>query len=142
MAKGGKRPGAGRPKGALTKRTQDIAIKAISEGKTPLEVMLENMRHFQQAAISAESVLEGLSVEEISGESLSPEDQFKFLLAQVKKAADLRQMAHECARDAAPFMHPRLSAASVEHSGVVSLEQLVEAAAKTLDEVEAPKVTH
>lgn len=77
--------------------------------------MLDNMRHFQQVALDAEAMLEGLSVEEISGQKLKPEEQFKFLLAQVKKAAGLRQMAHECARDAAPFMHPKLNA--VSHTG-------------------------
>jgi hypothetical protein len=87
----------------------------LADGKTPLEVMLDNMRHFQQVALDAEAVLEGLTVEETSGQQVSPEDQFKALLAQVKKAAGLRQMAHECARDAAAYMHPRLTA--VAHTG-------------------------
>lgn len=115
MPRGGKREGAGRKKGALTVRTRQVAEQALAEGKTPLEVMLDNMRHFQQAALSAEAVIAGLSVEEIVGQTLSPEDQFKKLLADVKKAAGLRQMAHECARDAAAYMHPKLS--SVSHTG-------------------------
>lgn len=44
MARGGKREGAGRPPGSATKRTREIADRALSEGKTPLEVMLELMR--------------------------------------------------------------------------------------------------
>jgi len=44
MAKGGFRPGAGRPKGSKSKRSQAIAALAISKGKTPLEVMLKIMR--------------------------------------------------------------------------------------------------
>ncbi|NLS03609.1 hypothetical protein HGP14_09585 [Rhizobium sp. P32RR-XVIII] len=44
MARGGKRTGAGRPRGAATKRTREIADKASSEGLTPLEVMLTAMR--------------------------------------------------------------------------------------------------
>ena len=45
MARGGSRPGAGRPKGSLTKRTREIAERALSEGITPLDVMLMAMRH-------------------------------------------------------------------------------------------------
>jgi hypothetical protein len=42
--RGGKRPGAGRPKGSATKRTREIADAAMAEGLTPLEYMLEVMR--------------------------------------------------------------------------------------------------
>lgn len=44
MSRGGKREGAGRKRGALTKRTQDIAAKAAAEGETPLDYMLRVMR--------------------------------------------------------------------------------------------------
>lgn len=79
--------------------------------------MLDNMRHFQQVALDAEATLEGLTVAEFTGSVKvdTPEEQFKALLAQVKKTAGFRQMAQECARDAAPYMHPRLAA--VEHTG-------------------------
>ena len=43
MPKGGKRPGSGRPKGALTTRTREIAEKAFAAGITPLEMMLKAM---------------------------------------------------------------------------------------------------
>jgi hypothetical protein len=117
MARGGKREGAGRPSGALTQRTRDVAEKALATGKTPLEVMIDNMRHFQQVALDAEATLDGLSASEFSEQvspDASPEDQFKFLLAQVKKTAGFRQIAQECARDAAPYIHPKLS--SVAHT--------------------------
>lgn len=115
MSRGGKREGAGRKVGALTKRTRDVAERAMATGKSPLEVMLDNMRHFQQVALDAEAVIEGLAAEEIGGRDMNPEEQFKSLLAQVKKAAGLRQMAHECARDAAAYLHPKLTA--VTHTG-------------------------
>lgn len=118
MAHGGKRKGSGRKVSALTTRTRAIAERALTEGKTPLDVMLDNMRHFQQAALDAEATLEGLTAEEFAGASaapMTPEEQFKALLAQVKKTAGFRQIAQECARDAAPFVHPKLAA--VEHSG-------------------------
>lgn len=114
MPRGGKREGAGRKQGSLTVRTRETAERALAEGKSPLDVMLDNMTHFQNAALNAEAILEGLTAEEYSGRDLSPEEQFKLLLAEVKKAAGFRQMAHDCARDAAPFVHPRLAA--VEHT--------------------------
>lgn len=115
MPRGGKREGAGRKQGSLTVRTRKVAEQAAAEGKTPLEVMLENMVHFQKVAVSAEAVIESLSVEQAELDGSNPEVQFKKLLAEVKKAAGFRQMAHECARDAAPYMHPRLQ--SIAHTG-------------------------
>jgi len=44
MARGGKRDGAGRPSGAVTKRSREAAEKAASEGLTPLEFMLNVLR--------------------------------------------------------------------------------------------------
>lgn len=44
MARGGLRPGAGRPKGAASVKTRDIADNAAAEGITPLEFMLQIMR--------------------------------------------------------------------------------------------------
>lgn len=115
MARGGKRVGAGRKVGSPIKKTREVAIRAMAEGKTPLEVMLDNMRHFQQVALDAEAVLDGLSAEEIIGGGLmTPEEQFKLLLAKAKQAAGLREKAHECARDAAPFMHARLANVQME----------------------------
>lgn len=116
--RGGKREGAGRKPGALTKRTREVAEKAAASGMSPLEVMLDNMRHFQQVALDAEATLEGLTASEFSEQVQSdatPEEQFKFLLAQVKKTAGYRQMAHECAKDAAPYLHPKLN--TIAHTG-------------------------
>jgi hypothetical protein len=47
MPRGGKRPGSGRKPGSVTpatKRRQDVALKALTEGTTPLQVLLEAMR--------------------------------------------------------------------------------------------------
>lgn len=109
MPRGGKREGAGRKVGALTERTRETAERALAEGKNPLDVMLDNMRHFQQVALDAEAVIEAMSEDDAKSLGDTHETQFKALLAKVKQAAGLRQMAHECARDAAPFMHPKLS---------------------------------
>jgi hypothetical protein len=131
--RGGKRVGAGRKISALTTRTRHIAEQTAAQGDTPLEVMIENMRHFQRVAKDAEMTLEGLSATEFSLQvpaAASPEEQFKFLLAQVKKTAGFRQLAQDAARDAAPYVHPKL--ASVEHTGELKVTH--EMALAQLDE--------
>lgn len=75
MGRGGKRQGAGRKVGSATKRTREIADKALGEGLTPLEYML--------------TVLRDESAE--------------------------RSVRLSAAKDAAPYVHPRLAA--VEHTG-------------------------
>jgi len=120
MGRGGTRVGAGRKRGALTKRTREVAEKAAATGRSPLEVMLENMWHFQKVAEDAEAVISCMNEEQVASLGESHEEQFKSLLAKVKAAAGLRQMAHECARDAASYMHPKLSA--IQHSGELSLK--------------------
>lgn len=44
MARGGKREGAGRPAGAVTKRTREAADAAAKDGLTPLDYMLSILR--------------------------------------------------------------------------------------------------
>jgi hypothetical protein len=44
QTRGGKRPGAGRPKGAATRKTREIANQAAAEGLTPLDYMLSVLR--------------------------------------------------------------------------------------------------
>jgi hypothetical protein len=44
--RGGLRPGCGRPKGARTERTRAIAKQVALTGETPLEVMMQGMRHY------------------------------------------------------------------------------------------------
>jgi len=77
MARGGARKGAGRPKGAASKKSQAIAAIALHEGISPLEVMLRAMRDHATAG-------------------------------EWGKAAFI-------AKDAAPYVHPRLAA--IEHTG-------------------------
>lgn len=55
MAHGGKREGAGKPKGAVHKRNKQIAEKAIAGRMTPLEVMLDAMYDAQERGDKAEA---------------------------------------------------------------------------------------
>jgi hypothetical protein len=69
---GGKRNGAGRRRGAATKKTVEVATAAHERGVSPLQVMLDVMeRHYK-----------------------------------AKRYDEAARIAH----DAAPYMHPRLSA--------------------------------
>ena len=44
MPRGGSRKGAGRKPGAITKRTREAADRSVTEGLSPLDVMLRTMR--------------------------------------------------------------------------------------------------
>ena len=44
MPRGGKRPGAGRPQGALAKVTKEARERALKTGEAPLDYMLRVMR--------------------------------------------------------------------------------------------------
>ena len=78
--RGGVRPGAGRPKGATTKKTREIAEAALKGGVSPLEYMLKVMR----AAVPANA------------------DALTLVRA--------RELRFEAAKAAAPYIHPRLNA--------------------------------
>lgn len=76
---GGRRPGAGRKPGSANQKTRAIADRAMAEGISPLEVMLNIMR-----------------------------DQWKLYQQDTTNTA-VAQAAIAAARDCAAFVHPRLS---------------------------------
>lgn len=80
MARGGVRPNAGRKPGAATKRTREIADKAAADGVTPLDVMLGTMRAMWESANQGGVI-----------------------------NAEVAAQASAIAKDAAPYVHPRLS---------------------------------
>lgn len=88
MAKGGRRQGAGRPKGVANKTSREIARRAAEEGITPLEVMVRAMRARWASALAPDGSV-----------------------VDAKAAAEAAALA----KDAAPYMHPRLG--SIEHTG-------------------------
>lgn len=112
--RGGKRAGAGRPAGTANRRTREIANQAAAEGVTPLEVMLGNMRFFHTEA--------GELLQKIMAPDAADKDKavelFKALMATREKAED-------CARDAAPYIHPRLTATTIKGEGENGAIQLV-----------------
>lgn len=83
-SRGGARKGAGRKPGAANVKTREIADKAVQQGITPLEVMLEAMNSLRNAG-------------------------------ELEKAASV-------AKDAAPYLHAKLS--SVEMNATVKTKTL------------------
>lgn len=96
-SKGGKRAGAGRKTGSLTKRTRQIAEAVATQGITPLEVMMKVMHQLYEEASNVQE-------EELGDKALANEARIKLL-----------NMAATVGRHAAPYVHPRLSA--IEHTG-------------------------
>lgn len=107
MSHGGSRPGAGRKRGSLTKKTVAIANEAAARGITPLEVMIENMRWWHQEA--------GFLIKTAEETARQGGAEPAAVLDLLRKIGSARQHAGDAARDAAPYMHPRL--ASIEHAG-------------------------
>jgi hypothetical protein len=86
--------------GVANKRTREIADRATEEGITPLEVQLRTMRELWKAATEGETFDRGLAVQ-----------------------------ACAIAKDAAPYLHPRLSSVEAQISGGHGLlEQIATAA--------------
>ena len=81
MARGGRRPGAGRKPGSANTKTRAIADAAAAAGVTPLEVMLNTMKALWEDAL---------------------DDDGK--LTNIEKAL----AACSVGKDAAPYMHPRM----------------------------------
>jgi hypothetical protein len=77
--RGGQRPGAGRPAGAASKKTREIADRAAAQGITPLEVMIEAMQDAYAHGGAAAAFM--------------------------------------YAKDAAPYMHAKLSSAEMSGKG-------------------------
>lgn len=91
---------AGRRPGSTNLKTREIADCAARAGRTPLEVMLENMRWFEQRAAAASET------GDVDGE------------------ARHRAAAVAVAKDAAPYIHPRLSA--IEHSPAQEVDPIAQ----------------
>jgi hypothetical protein len=106
---GGRKPG-GKNKLPTMIRTRNMEVRSKAlKGLTPLEVMLDNMR-FSHA--EAEKIFKHLAREK----ALSPARTMT--ATQIKQLGELlsyRKTAQDAARDAAPYLHNKLTA--VTHSG-------------------------
>ncbi len=109
MAKfGGKQENAGRPKGAVSKRSQEITSKAIEGGITPIEVMVKSMRQYDALAEKEFAKIKDRELDEANSTSFAA-------------ATGLRQKAVEFAKDAAAYIHPKLNAISAPNGGPIQI---------------------
>lgn len=91
---GGPRKGAGRKRGSLTKKTSLLARAAAEQGITPIELMLATMRElWARACDEAGDVVD----------------------------LELAKQACAIAKDAAPYVHPRLSAVDANVGGELTI---------------------
>ena len=84
----------GTPNKATAARQAEVAASGI----IPLEVMLDNMRFAYRRALELEKQLNGLPPEEL--------DSRLQLMGQIARQ---RQIAQDCAVDAANYVHPKLA---------------------------------
>ena len=94
----GKKTG-GRRKGTPNKATAERQAAVAATGCTPLDVMLDNMRWADQEA--ARLLAKVLSPGAPTGSEA---------LETIRAVLQLKERACEWARDAAPYVHPRLAA--------------------------------
>lgn len=107
----------GRPKGSGDRRTALIAVEAALKGITPIEVMLENMRWAHGAALTLvgdinEMVKQNETTRIVRKEG-DDEDKFESVFDMYREMIRLKSMAQDCARDAAPYIHPRYTTITV-----------------------------
>lgn len=124
MTHGGKREGAGRKAGGKNNRTlaaEALRTALLAGGASPLEVMVGNMRTAQR---KAEKVIADLDKASIPA-GASPE-HLEALAQLVKECRGLMMAAHECAKDAAPYLHPKLANIEVDGNMTVTLEAALE----------------
>lgn len=111
MPSGGPRPNSGRPRGPNYRknRAMEIAADAAARGISPIEVMLENMRyhHGQAQAFTRAEVALANQLRATGADAGEIEDATRGLRGAMLQA---RQDAQESAKDAAPYIHPRLQA--------------------------------
>ena len=97
----------GRKKGTRNRKTHRH-IQRLEEGallgESPLEVMLDNMRHHVGMFRVAEQRFDKLPATD-GGDAI----------ALLTEAERYRRLAEECAQHAAPYVHPKL--AQIEHGG-------------------------
>jgi hypothetical protein len=80
--------------------------KAFVPGKTPLDVMLRNMRYYDD---KAEKAMRWVESRMEDSKTKAPE-----VLALLQEMSEYRMKAQKCACEAAPFVHPKL--ANIQHN--------------------------
>lgn len=121
--------GQGRKKGGVSEKTKmlrEISAKALADGVTPLEVMLDNMRFYHsEGDVVLEKILEG--IKKVPSQKLSEE-----LVEFLKALGNFRVLAGKFAADAAPYCHAKLNNITLDGNVTHKVEE-ADAAYKTIE---------
>lgn len=119
MAKKGEtNPNAGRKVGAATGLTRRLANELIDQGLAPLNVMIENMMFWHEAAGNLQERIK-TEMEKFSADMTV--DQIKAINDLMKNFITARNNSQACAVDAAPYCHPRLQAITLNQEKKTTL---------------------
>ncbi len=94
--RGGARENGGRKKGIPNKKTQELIARVQSEGLMPLDIFLNDMRYFYNLGENKMRIAENT-------------EPGKAQAKEFRAAAELKSIARDCGRDAAPYVHARLA---------------------------------
>jgi len=119
---GGKRPGAGRKRGSKTRPLMERVVERelLSGRTTPLQMMLKNMDFFDAEA--AKLLADILKMPTTNAKERHHQLQL------LKQLLGTREQAQICARDAAPYMHARLTAIDVGNKNNQPFELVIKGA--------------
>jgi hypothetical protein len=116
--RGGKRPGAGRPKSRATVITRRRANEIVDSGESPLDVMWDNMKFWRHQVSELSNRLDALIV------NVENEDDRHEAITLLRQLLAARLRAQECAVDMAPYVHPRLQAIAFQDTPKEPVELL------------------
>jgi hypothetical protein len=105
-------PGSGRPPGAISARSREVAERAIAEGITPLEVMLDNMRfhHAEAGKLLDKLLVEGVPEVESAVNGDGADRPHAKVIQADARCSMLRNRAGEEAARVAPYASGRTKA--------------------------------
>lgn len=112
--RGGARPNSGRRLGGQNEKTRAYAEAAAVEGVKPIDVMLGNMRYYHERAEDFDKKLEEVATLLTPQQIAAGGESVMEVLKLVNQIGQFRMKAQECAVDAAPYIHPRLTAIAMK----------------------------
>lgn len=124
----------GRPKGSFGRKMQVIraaANNALRPGKSPLDIMIKNMLHYDEAADKL--MHEIVHALHFSKKKVDPME----LLDKLAKLGGLRMDAQKCAVDAAPFVHSKLATMQLNVTNDEPIERAHDETAMSEDQLVA-----
>lgn len=109
---GGAQPGAGRPKGGMNKKTQELVARVMADGVSPCEVLILTMRRLWDIA------------------NTKDENAIAALHAAGRTQHSVALEACDIATKAAPYVHPKLVAQQVTFTGESAADYFKEIAGR------------